>query len=186
MPEPEKIKELGFRIKNKDREAFHILYREFFASLQAYAVRYVYDWQDAQDIVQDAYFSLWANLHQYDPSRNIFSYLLVMVKNSCINHIRHLKVKDSHQDKIVEAMLFSQIDDPETDEGLKERLQQVLETLPEKGYRILTEHFWEHKKVTVIATEMGIAESTVKTHLKRVMKILRENLLFIIFGIGPF
>lgn len=30
---------------------------------------------------------------------------------------------------------------------------------------------------------MNIAESTVKTHLKRVMKVLRENLLFILFGL---
>lgn len=182
MRGPEEIRELGFRIHKRDKEAFHILYKEFFASLQTYAVRYVYDWQDAQDIVQDAYFSLWANIEQYDPSRNIFSYLTVIVKNSCLNHLRHLKVKDSHQDKVIEAMLFSQIDDPETDEGLQERLRQILQTLPEKGYQILIGHILEHKKVSTIAAEMEIAESTVKTHLKRAMKVLRENLLFIIFG----
>lgn len=29
---------------------------------------------------------------------------------------------------------------------------------------------------------MGIAESSVKTHLKRVMRVLRENLCFILIG----
>lgn len=180
---PQQLKELGIRIKEGEREAFHLLYKEYFASLQAYAVRYVYDWQDAQDIVQDAYFSLWVNRLQYNPSRNIFTYLLVIVKNACINHIRHLKIRDSHQDKIIEAMLFADVDDPEIDDGLKQRLQEVLAMLPDKGYLILTEHILKRKKVSDIAAEMDIAESTVKTHLKRVMKVLRENLLFILFGL---
>lgn len=183
MPNPQAIKSLGYRIKKRDREAFHVLYQEYFNALQVYAVRYVYDWQDAQDMVQDAFFSLWANLEQYDPSRNVFYYLLTMVRNACLNHLRHLKIRDSHQDKLIEAMLFSHIEDPEVDEKIKKRLQEVLQTLPEKACRILNEHILQRKKIQTIAFEMGIAESTVKTHLKRAMKVLRENLLFILFAV---
>ncbi|WP_354003471.1 LuxR C-terminal-related transcriptional regulator [Duncaniella freteri] len=34
----------------------------------------------------------------------------------------------------------------------------------------------------MIAQELGISESTVKTHLKRVMRILRKQMLLIIFS----
>ena len=105
QPSPEELKAIGLRIKQGDKEAFHFLYRHYFDSLQEYAMRYVYDYQDAQDIVQDAFLSLWVNTDQYDPSRNIVTYLLVIVKNACINHLRNLKIRDSHRDKIVEAML---------------------------------------------------------------------------------
>ena len=167
QPSPEELKAIGLRIKQGDKEAFHFLYRHYFDSLQEYAMRYVYDYQDAQDIVQDAFLSLWVNTDQYDPSRNIVTYLLVIVKNACINHLRNLKIRDSHRDKIVEAMLFSNLEDPETDPELQKRLQHIV----------------RRKKISVIAEEMGIAESTVKTHLKRTLKTLRENLLFILIGI---
>ena len=183
QPSPEELKAIGLRIKQGDKEAFHFLYRHYFDSLQEYAMRYVYDYQDAQDIVQDAFLSLWVNTDQYDPSRNIVTYLLVIVKNACINHLRNLKIRDSHRDKIVEAMLFSNLEDPETDPELQKRLREVLKTLPEKGHHILLEHIVRRKKISVIAEEMGIAESTVKTHLKRTLKTLRDNLLFIIVGI---
>lgn len=183
MLDSTEIQKLGYRIKERDRAAFHTLYTEFFAQLQAYARRFVYDNQDAQDIVQDAYLTLWTNPDNYNPAQSILSYLLVIVKNSCYNYLRGLKIRDNHQDKIVEAILFSNIEDPEIDEALKQRLNQILIQIPAKGQQILMAHVLEHKKVKEIADQLGVAESTVKTHLKRVMRTLRENLCFIIFGL---
>ena len=181
--ENERLKAIGMGIKRGDKNAFHTLYKEYFVRLQEYAVRYVYDYQEAQDIVQDAFLSLWVNSAQYDPQRNVVTYLLVIVKNACINRLRDLRIHDAHRDKIVEAMLFSNLEDPETDPGLQQRLREVLATLPEKGREILLEHFVQHKRISTIAAEMGVAESTIKTHLKRTMKVLRDNLLFILMGI---
>ena len=36
---------------------------------------------------------------------------------------------------------------------------------------------------TITLINFIIAESTIKTHLKRTMKVLRDNLLFILMGI---
>lgn len=179
----QELKALGPRIKNADREAYHILYRNYFTRYVQYAFRYTCDQEEAADLVQDAFFSLWENLEQYDENKNIFLYLLVIVKNNCLNFLRKLKIKDSHGDKIIEAMLFSGIPDTEVDEDIQHRLHEVLEQLPEKGYQILLQHVVEGKKIKDIALEMDIAESTVKTHLKRALKFLRENLSFILFAI---
>ncbi len=175
------IQELGIRIKQRDRKAFHILYTESFASLQRYALRYVYDWEEAQEIAQEAFLALWANLDSYDSSQNVLTYLLSIVHNLCSNYLRHLDIIDSHQDKVVEAMLFAQLDDWEFDESIKQRLHEALKLLPEKGYHILMEHIVEGKKCSEIASNLNIAESTVKTHLKRALRTLREQLLFLIF-----
>ena len=63
------------------------------------------------------------------------------------------------------------------------RLRRALAELPERGRAILLEHVLHGKKIKVIAEEMNVAESTVKTHLKRVMQILRSRLCFILFGL---
>ena len=79
-------------------------------------MRYLYDWNEAEDLVQEAYFTLWCNLDKYDGERNIIAYLLTYVKNACLKYIRNLKIQDNNQDKIIEAMLFSNITDEEPDE----------------------------------------------------------------------
>ena len=44
-------------------------------------------------------------------------------------------------------------------------------------------HIVEKKKIKEIATQMDIAETTVKTHFKRAMAILRNNLKLVLFGV---
>lgn len=163
-------------------EAFHILYRECFEPLQRYAMRYLYDWQAAEDMVQNAFFSLLLNLNKYDGEKDVFTYLFVLVKNGCLNYIRKLNIIDKHKDKLVEALLFSHIEDPETDPYLKKRMEQILSSMSPNQQNVLLKHVVERMKMSEIALEMGVAESTAITHFKRAMKIMRENLKFIILG----
>ena len=176
------IEELGHRIKKRDEEAFRVLYAEAFSNLQHYAMRYLYDWDEAENLVQESFFSLWCNLDKYDGERNIVTYLLVIVKNNCLNYIRDLHIRDQHQDKMIEALLFSNLREEEPNEQLTHRLNRVLERLPEKQREVLLKHVVEQKTLPDIARELHIAESTAKTHFKRAMALLRENLRFIILG----
>ncbi len=177
------IYELGARIKARDREAFHTLYRECFEPLQYYAMRYTYDWQHAEDIVQNAFFSLLLNLDRYDGQRNVFTYLLVGVKNECLNYNRNLKIRDSHRDKLVETLLFSSVEEPEMDPAIKLQLDRTLASMPGKQREAVFKHVVERKKMSEVADELNVAESTAQTHFKRGMKTLRRNLKFIILGI---
>ena len=73
MLESQELKKLGYLIKKRDDNAFEILYRKGFNDLQRYAMRYVYNWDEAENIVQDAYFSLWLHIDKYNPSKNVFT-----------------------------------------------------------------------------------------------------------------
>ena len=175
--------DLGHLIKKHDQETFHELYRTSFNKLQQYAMRYLYDWDDAEDLVQDAFLSLWSHPERYNETQPVFYYLLGIVKNNCLNYLRSLNIQYKHQDKIIEAMLFSSVEDPEIDEDIHERLKYILESLPEKQREVLLLHVVEKKKVREIAEQMDIAETTVKTHFQRALAILRNNLKFVLFGI---
>ncbi|MDR1273439.1 MAG: sigma-70 family RNA polymerase sigma factor [Odoribacteraceae bacterium] len=174
MYHPDELERIGSRIRERDERAFHDLYRSHFAGLCRYAGRYVYDAREAEDIVQEAYLSLWNNAGSIRPGQNVVAYLLVIVKNECFNYLRHLKIKDSHQDKLVEAMLFAGIEEPDVEPEARAELQRLLALLPGQGYRVITEHVLRQRTIGDIAAEMQIAESTVKTHLKRAMKTLRN------------
>lgn len=182
MLKEDEIRTLSHRIKQGDIEAFHTLYTECFEQLCTYACRFVYDQEEAQDIVQDSFYALWTNLRFYNPDYSVLTYLTQIVKNNCYNYLNSLRIHDEHRDKIIEALLFSDLHDSEPDEDIRRRLHEVLDELPERGRAILLAHVLEKKKLKTIADEIGIAESTVKTHLKRVMQVLRTRLSFILIG----
>ena len=177
------IKDLGRKIKERDEEAFRFLYVEYFHNLQSYAMRYLYDWEEAENLVQDAFLTLWCNLLKYDAERNIITYLLTFIRNACLKYIRDLKIQDRHQNKVIEALLFSNMTNSEPDENLLCRLNEILDRLPDKQREVLLKHVVERKTLPSIAQELSIAESTVKTHYKRAITLLRKNLRFVIFGI---
>lgn len=175
--------ELGHLIKKRNQKAFHELYKTSFNRLQKYAMRYLYDWDEAEDLVQDAFLSLWSHPERYNEKLPVFYYLLGIVRNNCMNYLRDLNIQYKHQDKIIEAMLFSSVEDPEIDEDIHARLKYILELLPEKQREVLLLHIVEKKKVREIAEEMNISEATVKTHFQRALAQLRSSLKFILFGL---
>lgn len=173
--------DLGPLIKKRDQKAWHTLYKMSFNKLQRYAMRFVYDWSEAEDIVQDAFLYLWSYPERYDEKQSVLHYLLGIIRNKCLNYLRALDIQSKHQDKIIEAMLFSSIEDPEVDEDIIERLNSVLDSLPEKQRQVLLMHVVEKKKISEIAEKMNVAETTVKTHFQRALETLRSNLKFILF-----
>lgn len=176
------LDDIAIRLKQRDGHALHELYVDMFPPLQRYAFRFVYDWEEAKDIVQSAFLQLWSNTSGINAGMKLESYIVSIVHNLCSNHLRHLNIVDSHQDKIIEATLFMNINnDAEIDPEVKKKLEEALRNLPEKTYEILMDHIVGGKKNSEIALEYGIAESTVKTHLKRAMRVLREQMLSIIF-----
>lgn len=178
----EELDDIGLRLRQHDGQALQALYVDMFNPLQRYAFRYVYDWEEAKDIVQSSFLRLWSNAGSLDPSMRIETYLIQIVHNLCSNYLRHLSIVDSNQEKLVEATLFMNIhDNGEIDPETKARLEAALRKLPEKSYEILMDHIVGGKKNSEIAEELGIAESTVKTHLKRALRTLREELLSIAF-----
>lgn len=73
---------LGLRIKKRDLDAFHELYKTSFLPLQHYAMRYLYDWKQAEDLVQDAFLSLWD--HRKDMMKNNLYFIICSVLSGII------------------------------------------------------------------------------------------------------
>ena len=169
--------------KGASRIFFHNLYKNNYKKMVNFAYRYVYDYSEAENIVQDAFCTLWLDYNKRNIEKSPESYLFGIIRNNCASYLRKLKIKDSNKDKIVEALLFSNIEDVEIEENVKVRLNKILAELPEKQLQVLTQHAIERKNIRTISEEMNISETTVKTHYSRALKYLRKNLLFILIGI---
>lgn len=169
--------ELLVRLKNRDKEAFRYLYESYFSKMVLFAESYLYDEEDARDLVQDLFCHLWDHAATLPVSVSLKAYLLTSLRNRCLNVLRNRKIRDEHNDKLFEAQLFSGTEDVEMDEEVMERLRAALDSLPGRCKEIILLKIVEEKKNKEIAEQLNIAEVTVKTQVQRAYRLLRERLI---------
>ena len=108
---------------------------------------------------------------------NLRAYLYSSVKHACLRYFKRLQLLDEYKKRQAEALVLSFADDDiEDDRELIALVQKALSQLSEQQRRIVELHVMEGKKYLEIADLLQLSENTVRTHLKRAYKILRENL----------
>ena len=80
---------LAERIRTGDREALGMLYDQYVSMALAIALRVVPDRAAAEDVVHDAFVTIWTKIGLFDASRgSLRSWLLVIVRNRAIDKTR--------------------------------------------------------------------------------------------------
>ena len=150
----------------RDYNAFHYLYESYFSKMVLFAESYVYDEEEAKDLVQDLFFYIWDHADSLLIKTSLKAYLFTSLRNRCLNALRDRKIVDS------------------CNETVEMRLQNALNTLPDKCREIILLKIVEGKKNKEIANQLGLAETTVKTQVQRAYRILREQLIPILLFIS--
>lgn len=158
----------------QDSTHFEMLYRQYFSMLVGFAYQYVEDSGNSEDIVQEVFSKVWSQSDTLEIRTNIKSYLFGAVRNACLNHLRHQKVKQAHEQQTIQIGTEKE-DFMEMDE-LQEKLEEALDQLPEKRRQIFELSRFEGKKYHEIAEELNISVKTVETQMGRSLKVLREVL----------
>lgn len=68
-------------INDKTEEAFKYLYNTFYASLCRYANRFVGEFMDEEDVVQEIFVKLWEREGKFENMRAVSAYLYRSVHN---------------------------------------------------------------------------------------------------------
>jgi RNA polymerase sigma-70 factor, ECF subfamily len=158
-----------------DRIQFEIAYKQYYSMLVGFAFQYVEDGDVAEDVVQEVFSNLWIQSDRIEVKTNARSYLFGAVRNACLNHLKHLKVVESHAKMSIQPEAADQTDFMEMDE-LKSKIDSALAQLPEKRRQIFEMSRYEEKKYHEIAKELNISIKTVETQMSRALKVMREVL----------
>ena len=147
-----------------------------------------YDYETAEDCVQEAYVALIENLQSGIEIKNYKSWLYTVTLNKKNQAIKD-KLKrneydfDSNEakDKAIENELsssFDYVDNMITDEMVEERALRIISELSADEQKLYTLYYWEHKKLKEIATILNITYSnTRKRHellRKKIIKKIKE------------
>lgn len=77
------------RVARRDRQAFADLYDRFSGALYGTALRIVSDPSEAQDIVHDAFLTVWDKADTFQSQRgSAFSWVVTLVRNRAIDRVR--------------------------------------------------------------------------------------------------
>jgi RNA polymerase sigma-70 factor (ECF subfamily) len=165
------------RIQHHDKEAFEKLFHEYYNGLCHFAVRFISDRDEAEEIVQDTFVRLWQQREQLHIKHSIKSYLFQSVRNNCLNRLKHQAV-------VREYEAFRQIhhhshenEDVLVTRELEDRIGESINLLPPERKRIFQMSRDEGLSYREIAAELGLSVKTVENQIGRALRFLRTELI---------
>ena len=178
--EAESDEALAARAAGGDRAAFEILVRRYKEIVSRFIRRYVGDWDDGYDVLQDAFLAAWLNLPRYDHGRPFLPWLYTIALNKCRDFTRRQKVRrlflrayaSERREENSTAVAASQADVRQT-ERLRQ-LDRAIATLPafyKEPLLLTTAGGLSHQQA---ATLLGTTPKAVEMRVRRARKQLGD------------
>ena len=165
-------------LKAGDITAFEMLFRTYYQPLCNYAYTFVQDHDEAEEIVQSTFMNVWERREMLEIRTGVKPYLYAMVRNACLNVIKHEKVKQQHvavEMAIGERSVESVARTVMASE-LEVRIHNAMEALPEQCRLVFKLSRFEELKYAEIAEQLEISIKTVENHMGKALRIMREQL----------
>lgn len=157
--------------------AFEDLFRQFYAPLVAYAVKYVSDLNTAREIVQDFFVRFYEKRQTIAIDTSVKSYLYRSVYNCCLNHINQQHLHDNHVKKMdLERETVDNLENEIESLELQQRIHAIIESLPRQCRRIFKMNRFEGMRNEEIAVALKLSKRTVETQISKALSILRSRL----------
>ena len=161
-----------------DITAFEMIFKTYYQPLCNYAYSFVQDRDEAEEIVQSTFLSVWEKREDLAIHTGIKPYLYAMVRNAALNVIKHEKIKQQHA--AVELAVAEKSAESVTRtvmaSELEERIYKALDKLPEHCRLVFKLSRFEELKYAEIADQLNISVKTVENQMGKALKIMREQL----------
>lgn len=158
-----------------DTRGFEELFGLHFNNLVGFVYGFVRDEEVAKDIVHDTFLTFWTNRKHLDLSYSAKSYLFTLAQNYALNYLRHLRVVEVNEREMTE-WLESATDELEEYDERSARVKEKLAQLPDKQREVFLKCVIEEKKYQEVADELEVSLNTIKKHMARALKFLRDEL----------
>lgn len=151
---------------------FEKIYGDHYSRLYYFALSILANEDDCCDIIDDIFLSVWNNIENIDMT-NVGTYLMSSVRNRAIDHMRRDKLHRQYSEEYIRQATELYTDysvELEKDKMVEEMLNRLSPPTDE----ILRLCYLERKKYAEVAEIMKISPNTVKKHISKALKMLRE------------
>jgi RNA polymerase sigma-70 factor (ECF subfamily) len=162
-----------------DGQVFEKVFKAHFKSLHAYACTLLDSEAIAEEMVQQVFYKLWERKEQVVVHTSIKAYLYRAVHNESMNHLKHRKVKSTHQTYAMQQQSHQQernATERLAGKELETRIREALNELPEQCRTIFQLSRFEELKYREIADQLNLSVKTVENQMGKALKLMRLKL----------
>ena len=156
---------------------FDTLFRQHYAALVLYGIKFLRDREQAREIVQEIFIGMYERRKELAIRSNPKSYLFQSVRNRCLNELEKMKTEkkrmEAYGQETQDSYTFS---DPLEAAEFEARLHTLIDGLPPACRSVFRLSRFEGKTNTEIAQALEISKRTVETQISKALRILRKAL----------
>ena len=172
------VEQLIITLKAGDLTAFEMLFRTYYQPLCKYAFTFVQDRDEAEEIVQSTFLNIWEKRESLSIHTGIKPYLYAMVRNACLNVLKHEKIKQQHatMEMAVAERSVESVARTVMASELETKIYRAMDLLPEQCRLVFKLSRFEELKYAEIAQQLNISIKTVENQMGKALRIMREQL----------
>lgn len=163
----EEINRILSKIQRGDSASKEILFQKTCNHLKVIARRYLYDQNDIEDCLSNAYLRVFRYIHTFDQTKDGYNWLCKIVQREAYS--LNNKKKDYFS---VEEISLAADNENWLDQIIaKDEIARLFRGYSKLDIKMLYLRFWEDLSYAEIAERLGLKKITV---YKRIMRILKE------------
>jgi RNA polymerase sigma-70 factor (ECF subfamily) len=163
------------QIISGQKELFRLLIKRHERAVYGMGISFFHNTEDASDFTQDVFLKVFSNLSRFEGRSRFSTWLYKIAYNTAVNSVTRMKEYKS----LVEDEIVSDNDTPEKEFFKNLARDAVLEAVIElpNRFRVCVDLFFfydrSYEEIEIIT---GYPVNTIKSHVFRAKKILREKL----------
>ena len=173
------------RAQQGDKSAFDLLVRKYQHRIAAVVSRFIRDYGECQDVVQDSFIKAYKSLNSFRGDSQFYTWMYRIAVNTAKNHLASRKRRpgadvELEDAEFIEGGIYVQNNDTPEHELLREELAQVvskvLAQLPDEIRQAITLREMEGLSYEEIAEVMNSPVGTVRSRIFRAREAIDARL----------
>jgi RNA polymerase sigma-70 factor (family 1) len=170
--------EIVSAIRQGDEAAFEKTFRTFYDRLCNYANSLLKDSDEAEEVVQTVFLTIWEKRADLEITFSIKAYLYRAVHNHCLNRFKHAAIKEAHKEYSGHFIpqSYESVTQVIHASELEEQIEHAVNKLPAQCQKAFRMSRFEELKYHEIAERLDISIKTVENQIGKALRILRVEL----------
>ena len=171
--------ELFSLLKESDHAAYNEIYRRYFHMLYVHTYKKLRDENQAKDVIQDLFATVWFKREHDIQTDNLAAYLFTAIRNKIFDLFAHQQVEAKYVSSLKDYLsthMSVPTDHLVRENDLKVYIEKEIQALPPKMklmFELSRKEYLSHKE---IASKLGTSENNVSTQITNALRILRTKL----------